>query len=61
MLVLSRKTHERIVMRRGDIEISVKVVEVRGNGTVRLGFEAPSDVKIHREEVWEAIAREKQL
>lgn len=60
MLVLSRKQDEKVILTRGDMRIEVLVVDIRGD-KVRLGIEAPSDVKIHREEVWEAIAREKQL
>ena len=48
MLVLTRKIGERI--RIGD-EISVRVLEVRGS-QVRLGVEAPSDVRIFREEIY---------
>ena len=51
MLVLSRKKNEAIVI-SGDIVITV--VEVRGD-KVRLGIEAPKDVPVHRQEVWDAI------
>lgn len=47
MLVLTRKLNERIVI--GD-NIRITVVEIRGH-SVRLGFEAPSDVTILREEL----------
>lgn len=47
MLVLSRKLQETIVL---DGRISITVVEVRGN-QVRLGIEAPADVKIKRQEL----------
>lgn len=53
MLVLSRKVGERI---RINDDISVIVVEVRGD-KVRLGIEAPKDVPVHRDEVYEAIQR----
>jgi carbon storage regulator CsrA len=33
----------------------VRVVETRGNGKVRLGFEAPPEVTIHRREIHDAI------
>lgn len=56
MLVLSRKTGEKI--RIGD-NIIVTVVDVQGD-KVRLGIEAPKDVSVHRNEVYEAIQREKQ-
>lgn len=54
MLVLSRKKDERIVI--GD-NITILVVEIRGD-KVRLGIEAPREVSVHRQEVYEAIQRE---
>ena len=47
MLVLGRKKGEWI--RVGDVRICV--VEVKKNGYVKLGFEAPPEVKIVREEL----------
>lgn len=47
VLVLTRKVNERIVI--GD-DVVVTVLEVRGD-QVRLGIEAPRDVKVFREEV----------
>jgi carbon storage regulator len=47
MLVLSRKSDERIVI---DGRIIVTVVEIRGQ-QVRLGIEAPSEIPIMREEI----------
>jgi carbon storage regulator len=52
VLTLTRSVGETI--RIGD-DIEVHVVEVRG-GTVRLGFTAPREVTIHREEVYRQIA-----
>jgi carbon storage regulator len=52
VLTLTRSVGETI--RIGD-DIEVHVVEVRG-GTVRLGFKAPREVTIHREEVYRQIA-----
>ncbi|HTN76196.1 MAG TPA: carbon storage regulator CsrA [Pirellulaceae bacterium] len=54
MLVLSRKRDERIVI--GD-NIVITVIDVRGD-KVRLGIQAPPDVPVHRQEVYEAILRE---
>jgi carbon storage regulator len=53
MLVLSRKKNESIVI---NDNIVVTVIDIRGD-KVRLGFEAPNDVPIHRREVYEAIKR----
>ncbi len=51
MLVLTRKTNEQLVIGEN---IVVTVVEIRPD-RVRLGFEAPREVSIHRREVYEAI------
>lgn len=48
MLVLSRKRNESIVINE---DIRITVIDVRGD-TVRLGFEAPKEVLIDREEVY---------
>lgn len=53
MLVLSRKRNEQIVI-GGSIVITV--VDIRGD-KVRLGIEAPTDVPVHRKEVYDAIHR----
>lgn len=54
MLVLTRKRGERIII-GPDIELTI--VDVRGD-RVRLGFEAPPDVSIHRQEVLERIQQD---
>lgn len=51
MLVLSRKAFEDVII---NDQITVHVVEIRGD-KVRLGFNAPKEVSIHRKEVWVAI------
>ena len=58
MLVLSRMRDEEIVIGTGDRQVRVMVVEVRRNGKVRLGIEAPKDMPVHRREVYDAILRE---
>jgi carbon storage regulator len=55
MLVLSRKMGESIVINN---DIRIMVVDIRGD-KVRLGVEAPREVPVHRNEVYEAIQREK--
>ena len=55
MLVLSRKKNESIKIADN---ITITVVEIRGD-KVRLGIEAPREVPVHRQEVHEAIQREK--
>ncbi|GMO22724.1 MAG: carbon storage regulator CsrA [Spirochaetaceae bacterium] len=54
MLILSRKTDEKIVI--GD-DITVTIIELRGD-QVRIGINAPKTVKVFREEVYEAIRDE---
>ena len=54
MLVLSRQRDESIII--GD-NIVVTVVDVRG-GKVRLGIQAPTEIPVHRQEVYDAIQRE---
>lgn len=56
MLVLSRKKNEGI---RINDDIEVVVVEIRGD-KVRLGVEAPKNIPVHRQEVYDAIRRQQQ-
>jgi carbon storage regulator len=51
MLILSRKSGESIVI---DGRIHVKVVRVEGD-VVKVGIDAPSDVPVHRQEVYDEI------
>ena len=53
MLVLSRKKNESIVINN---DITIVIVEIRGD-KVRLGVEAPKEVPVHRQEVYDAIRR----
>jgi carbon storage regulator len=54
MLVLSRKIDERIMI--GD-QIEISIVDIKGD-QVKLGIIAPSQVKVYRKEVYQAIQRE---
>jgi len=54
MLVLSRHRDESIII--GD-NIVITIVDIRGD-KVRLGIEAPTEIPVHRQEVYEAIQRE---
>jgi carbon storage regulator len=53
MLVLSRKVNEVLVINYGDIQFRVCVTEIRGD-KVKIGVEAPLEVRVDRLEVWEA-------
>ena len=57
MLVLSRKLGERVLVPQ--CGMSVTVVAIEGN-VVRLGFSAPSEVGVYREEVWQRMGSEDQ-
>ena len=54
MLILSRKINEKIMI--GD-NITISVIEVRGD-QVRIGVDAPKNVKVFRQEVYDAIRAE---
>ena len=54
MLVLTRKLGEKIQI--GD-DISIVIMEVKGK-QVKLGIEAPSNIKVHREEIYQKIQDE---
>jgi len=54
VLVLSRQRDESIII--GD-NIVITVVDIRGD-KVRLGIQAPTEIPVHRQEVYEAIQRE---
>ena len=57
MLVLTRKTGERIAI--GD-NIKITVLEIKGD-TVRLGIEAPRETQVYREEIFLKIQEENRL
>jgi carbon storage regulator len=56
MLVLSRHRDESIMI--GD-DVVVTIVDIRGD-KVRLGIDAPQDIPVHRQEIYEAIKRENE-
>lgn len=57
MLVLSRHRDQQIMI--GD-DIVITVVEIRGD-KVRLGIQAPTQIPVHRQEIYDAIQRNRQL
>ena len=55
MLILTRKIGESLMI---GAEVTVTVMAVNGN-QVRIGINAPKDVEVHREEIYERIKEEK--
>ncbi len=55
MLILTRRIGETLMI--GD-DVSITVLGVKGN-QVRIGIDAPKDVPVHREEIYERINNEK--
>lgn len=57
MLILTRKVGESIII---DSNIKVTVISIDG-GQIRLGIDAPKEVIVHREEVYQRIVEENKL
>lgn len=56
MLILTRRVGETLMV--GD-DVTVTVLGVKGN-QVRIGVDAPKDVAVHREEIYQRIQQEKE-
>ena len=60
MLILTRRISEKVLVDLNGKIVKVSVLGIKGN-QVRLGFDAPKEVVVHREEIYERIQAEKQI
>jgi carbon storage regulator len=56
MLLLTRRPGEKLIINEN---VTVTVLSVKGN-QIRIGIEAPRDVKVHREEIYQRIVKERE-
>lgn len=56
MLILTRRINESIIV---SDDVKIKVLGINGY-QVRFGIDAPKEVSVHREEIWDRIQLEKQ-
>ena len=54
MLILTRRVGEKLII---DGDITITLAGIRGN-QIRIGIEAPPEVKVHREEIYNRIRKE---
>ena len=55
MLILTRRINENVII-NGNVKL--RILSIQGH-QVKLGFDAPKDVKVHREEIFNLIQQEK--
>ena len=56
MLILTRRIGEKLII---DEKVIVTILSVKGN-QIRIGIEAPRDVQVHREEIYQRILKERE-
>jgi carbon storage regulator len=57
MLVLTRQKEQKIIVEIGGLRMTITVADVRGD-KIRLGFDAPANFKIYRQEIYDAVLEE---
>lgn len=56
MLILTRRLGEKLIIGEN---VTVTMMDIRGN-QVRVGIEAPRDIQVHREEIYQRILKERE-
>lgn len=56
MLILTRRNGESLII---DHDIKLRILGIRGQ-QVRIGIDAPQDVAVHREEIYQRIQKEQE-
>jgi len=56
LLILTRRVGEKLII---DGDITITLAGIRGN-QIRIGIEAPPEVKVHREEIYQRIKEERE-
>lgn len=56
MLILTRRVGEKLII--GD-DVIVTILSLKGN-QIRIGIDAPREIKVHRQEVYERIQKERE-
>ena len=56
MLILTRKVGEKLVIGEN---VTVTVLGIKGN-QIRIGIDAPPEVQVHREEIFQRILKERE-
>ncbi|KPJ68087.1 MAG: carbon storage regulator [Coxiella sp. DG_40] len=57
MLILTRRTNESIMI-GNEAEIKISILSIKGN-QVRIGIDAPKEISVHREEIYQRICADK--